>query len=109
VGQSALNDVATALSNILSDTTGGLIGKRDLGANDLQLLAQLPLDKLAQIVDVINIPDRTMALGKLRQLLQQFFPVYQGRGGFDDIAEDLLNELDNLLPHFNRPNYPIQD
>jgi len=72
-------------------------------------LAQLPLDKLAQIVDVVNIPDRTIALGKLRQLLQQFFPVYQGRDGFDDIAEDLLNQLNNLLPHFNQQNSPIQD
>ncbi len=71
-------------------------------------MAQLPLDKLAQIVDVVNIPDRPIALGKLRQLLQQSFPVYQGRDGFDDIADDLLNQLNNLLPHFNQQNSPIQ-
>jgi hypothetical protein len=66
-------------------------------------LAQLPVEDLAQIIQVVNIPDRTTALNRLRQLLQQFFPVFQGRVDFDDIADDLLDHLNNLLPHLDLP------
>ncbi len=66
-------------------------------------MAQLPVEDLAQIIQVVNIPDRTTALNRLRQLLQQFFPVFQGRVDFDDIADDLLDHLNNLLPHLDLP------
>jgi hypothetical protein len=64
----------------------------------------LSLDKLAQIVEVATIPDRTTALVKLQQLLEQFFPAYQGRGDFDDLAEDILNDIDEMLSRFNEQN-----
>jgi hypothetical protein len=66
----------------------------------------LSLDKLAQIVEAAAIPDRATALVKLQQLLQEFFSVGQGRVNFDDLAENLLDHLNNMLPQFNQPNIP---
>ncbi len=104
VAQSVLNDVATVFPNILNGAVGGLFNKRELETDNLQFLAQLPVEDLTQIIQVVNIPDRATALNRLRQLLQQFFPVFQGRIDFDDIADDLLNNLNNLLPHLGPPN-----
>jgi hypothetical protein len=103
VSQSAINDIATFLPNSIIDALGGAISRRDLRPNDLQMLGQLPPEKLAQILEVVYIPDRPTALGRLRQLLQQFFPKFQGRGDdddFDSLCENLLNNLNNILTQF---------
>jgi hypothetical protein len=97
VGQSALNGLANALPQIL---IGALtfLGKRDLGISYQELLAQLPVNKVAQILQVVNSSDKSKAFANLRNLLQKFFPSFQGRVNFDDLAANLLNHLNNLLP-----------
>jgi hypothetical protein len=77
---------------------GALIGKRSLNVNYQQLLAQLPVDKLAQIIQVVSSADKTAAFAKLRKLLESFFPGQRGRFNFDEIAANLLNNLNNLFP-----------
>ena len=104
VGQSALNSVIIAPSNSLSSNRGGHFRKRDLDVNDLQFLSQLSPDQLVQIAEAAAIPDRAIALAKLEELLEDFFSAGQGRTNFDDLAENLLNHLDNMLPHFNQEN-----
>ena len=100
--------MATALSNDLSSAPGGRVHKRDLNANDLELLSQLSIEKLAQIAEVAAIPDKTIALAKLQQLLQHAFPGNRGRTNFDDLAEDVLNHLNYILPQLKQqaPLYP---
>jgi len=107
IGQSVLNNVAPAFSSIRTDIKGGLFKKRDLEGNDLQFLAQLPLDKLAQIVEAATIPDRPTALAKLRELLRQFFSVGQGRIDFDELAENMLTYVNTMLPQLCQPNSSI--
>jgi len=97
VGQQALNGLVGALPGIAVGLLG-LLGKRELGFNYQQLLAQLPVQKLAQLIQVVTSADKATVLAKLRKLLQQFFPAYQGRINFDDLASTLLNHLNNLLP-----------
>jgi hypothetical protein len=97
VGQAALNGVATALPSILMGAIS-IFGKRDLKVNYQQLLSQLSVDKLAQIIQVVNSADKTVVFAKLRKLLQSFFPAYQGRINFDDLAANLINQLNNILP-----------
>ncbi|UJR38165.1 hypothetical protein I4U23_030842 [Adineta vaga] len=97
VGQQALNGVVNALPGILIGALS-IFGKRDLNVNYQQLLAQLPVDKLAQIVELIKNTDKSKVLGSLRKLLQKFFPAYQGRINFDDLASTVLNHLNTLLP-----------
>ena len=62
------------------------------------LLSQLPFDKLAQLVAIVHNADKSNVLAELRKLLIKFFPAYQGRINFDDLATNLLNHLNNLLP-----------
>jgi hypothetical protein len=97
IAQSALNGLATAAPSILIGALS-LFGKRDLGISYEELLAQLPVNKLAQILQVVNSSDKSKALANLRNLLQKFFPSFQGRVNFDDLAANLLNHLNNLLP-----------
>ena len=97
IGQSALNGLAGALPGIAVGLLG-LLGKREAKINLEQLLAQLPVSQLAQLVQAVTGSDKAQILAKLRQLLQQFFPAYVGRVNFDDLAANLLNHLNNLLP-----------
>jgi hypothetical protein len=104
VGQSALNNIITA-SDVRSGAPGGIFRKRDLEGSDLQVLSQLSLDQLSQIAETAAIPNKAVALARLRLLLQQFFPGGLGRTDFDEMAENLLNNLNTLLPHLNHPNF----
>jgi uncharacterized membrane protein YqhA len=97
IGQAALDGLVTAIPGVLIGLVS-LIGKRDLGLNYQQLLAQLPVDKFAQIIQLVNSANKATVLAKLRNFLQQFFSAYQGRINFDDLASNLLNHLNNLLP-----------
>jgi predicted ATPase len=102
IGQQALNGVVTALPSILIGALS-LFGKRDVarGINIQQLLSTLPVDKLAQLVQAaLNTHKDTLTkvLAKVRQLLQQFFPAYQGRIDFDALVNDFLSLVNNVLP-----------
>lgn len=101
VGQAALNGVVSALPSILIGALG-LFGKRSLDVNIQQLLAQLPVNQLAQLVQVVLNSDKTQALSKLKQLLQQFFPNLKGMLNFDDLAAALLNQLNSFLPNISQ-------
>ena len=103
MGQSALNNIITA-SDVRSGAAGGIFRKRDIEGGDLLLLTQLSLDQLSQIAEAAAIPNRPAALARLRQLLQQFFPAGLGRTDFDEMAENILNNLNTMLPHLNQPN-----
>ncbi|CAF1654070.1 unnamed protein product, partial [Adineta ricciae] len=97
LGQSALNGLANALPSILMGALS-LFGKRDAKMDYEQLIAQLPTDKLAQIVQLIKNTNKNKVLASLRKLLQSFFPGYQGRINFDDLAANVLNHLNSILP-----------
>ncbi|CAF1652608.1 unnamed protein product, partial [Adineta ricciae] len=97
LGQSALNGLATALPSILMGALS-LFGKRDVKMDYEQLIAQLPTDKLAQIVQLVKNTKKNKVLASLRKLLQSFFPGYQSRINFDDLAANVLNHLNNILP-----------
>jgi len=97
IGQAALEGVASALPSILIGAIS-LFGKRGLDLNVQQLLSQLPINQIAQIVQLVLNSDKTQVLSKLQQLLQQFFPHLRGTINFDELAANILNNLNNLLP-----------
>jgi len=103
IGQQALNGVVSALPSILIGALS-LFGKRDLEQERIdyqQLLATLPVDKIAQLIQIVLNNNNGMIsniLDKLRPLLQQFFPQYQGRLDFDLLATTMLNSLFGNLP-----------
>ena len=92
-----MNGVAGALPGIAIGLIS-LFGKREAKINLEQLLSQLPVNQIAQLVQAATSSDKATILAKLRALLQQFFPAYVGRVNFDDLATNLLNHLNNLLP-----------
>jgi hypothetical protein len=105
VGEQALNGIVQALPGIAIGLVS-LLGKReaDLTVNIRELLSTLTVDKLAQLVQtVLNVDQATIrnALAKLKQLLQQFFPQYLGRVNFDELATNLLNQLNGILPNLS--------
>jgi len=97
VGQSALNGIVTALPSILIGALS-LFGKRALNSNYQQLLSQLPVNQIAQLVQVVLNSDKATVVSKVRQLLQQFLPNLSERINFDDLAAQVLAQLNNLLP-----------
>ena len=99
--QSIIDDVANVLLNILSGTPGGLSHTEN---TEFQLLlSQLPMEKYSKIVQIANNSDRPTALINLQELLLDFFSVQQSRSNFDDIAADLLNNLNHILPQLKAP------
>lgn len=99
--QSIIDDVASVLLNILSAAPGGL---SDTENTEFQvLLSQLPMEKYTKIVQIANNSDRPTALINLQELLLDFFSVQQSRSNFDDIAADLLNNLNHILPQLQAP------
>lgn len=99
--QSIIDDVASVLLHILSDAPGGL---GDTENTEFQvLLSQLPMEKYTKIVQIANNSDRPTALINLQELLLDFFSVQQSRSNFDDIAADLLNNLNHILPQLQAP------
>jgi hypothetical protein len=97
LAEQALGGVVAIIPSLLV----GLLGKRDLAVNYQQLLAQLPVKNLAQLLQIVNNVDKskiTTVLAKLKELLQSFFPAYVGRINFDELAQNLLNQLNGLLP-----------
>jgi hypothetical protein len=99
-----INSILPTVNNVVSvlSVLGGLFGKRDVerSINLQQVLSFLPVDKLVQLVQVVNniakIPV-AQVLAKLRKLLEQFLPAYQGRINFDELANQVLNNLNTLL------------
>jgi len=103
VGEQALNGLVSALPSIAIGLVS-LFGKRDLSQERIdfqQLLATLPVDKIAQLVQTVITTNNgliTNVLTKVRALLQKFFPQYQGRIDFDQFTNTVLNTLVNTLP-----------
>lgn len=89
------------LLNILRDTPGGLSQEEN---TEIQLLlSQLPMEKCTKIVQIANQSDRSTSLINLQELLLDFFSVEYSRSNFDDIAANLLDNLNHILPQLKAP------
>jgi len=103
IGQQALNGLVGALPGIAVGLLS-LFGKRGVEQERIdyqQLLATLPVDKIAQLIQIVLNNNNGLIsniLDKLRPLLQQFFPQYQGRIDFDLLATNMLTSLFGNLP-----------
>jgi len=103
LGNQALNGLVSALPSIAVGLIS-LFGKRDLPQeriNFQQLLATLPVDKIAKLVATIlnnHNGHVTNVLTQLDSLLQQFFPQYQGRIDFEQLTSMVFNTVVNNLP-----------
>ncbi|CAF0849388.1 unnamed protein product [Adineta steineri] len=94
IANTALHAAASAAPSILI----AVIGKRDLGINYQELLAQLPVNKLTEIIQLVKNTDKSKVLATLVKLLAKFFPAYQGRINFDDLAGQMIQQLNQMLP-----------
>jgi hypothetical protein len=97
VGQSALNGLASALPGVAIGLIS-LFGKRQVQTGVDQLLSQLPINEIAQIIEIIVGTDKANVLSELRKALERFFPKYVGRLNFDQLAANIVAQADNLLP-----------
>ncbi|CAF0840688.1 unnamed protein product [Adineta steineri] len=97
IANTALHAAASAAPSLLIGAVT-LIGKRDLGINYQELLAQLPVNKLTEIIQLVKNTDKSKVLATLVKLLAKFFPAYQGRINFDDLAGQMIQQLNQMLP-----------
>ncbi|CAF1214033.1 unnamed protein product [Didymodactylos carnosus] len=97
-------DVILSLLPTVVSILGSFLGKREIGderLNAQQLLATLPADKIAKLVQAFlnaNHDKVTKVLEKIRELLEQFFPQYNGRIDFNSLAGTVFNTLMENIP-----------
>ncbi|CAF3016238.1 unnamed protein product [Rotaria sp. Silwood2] len=106
IGQQALSGVVSALPGLLIGAVS-LFGKRELRGSYQELLGQLSIDKLAQIVQVVNNAEKSTVFGQVRNLLQKLFASYKGRVNFDDLASNIINHLNQLLPTLSQSIFSV--
>jgi hypothetical protein len=105
LGQLLLDAAINAIPGLLISAAG----KRDLGINYQQILAQLPIKNIAQLLQIVNNVDKstvTTVLAKIRELLQNFFPAYRGFLDFDAFALAVLGQLNGLLSNLGQSIFP---
>jgi hypothetical protein len=105
LGQLLLDAAINAIPGLLINA----VGKRDLGINYQQILAQLPIKNIAQLLQIVNNVDKstvTTVLAKIRELLQNFCPAYRGFLDFDAFALAVLGQLNGLLSNLGQSIFP---